>query len=144
VTADAHAVTRSRGARRWVAPATVAAAAVSAAALVWSVDPYEQGHYPTCPLLLLTGWWCPGCGALRGTHDLLHGDLAGAAACNPLLLLALPYLVLAFAAWVLRLAGRRVPSTTSAPAWTIWAVLVVVVGFGVLRNLPGTTWLSPA
>lgn len=136
--------TQPHGLRRWLAPAAVAGAAVSAAVLLRSVDPYEHGHYPTCPLVLLTGWWCPGCGALRGTHDLLHGDLAGAAARNPLLLVALPYLLLGFGAWVLRLSGRRVPSSTSAPPWTIWAVLVVVLAFGVLRNLPGMTWLSPA
>ncbi|GAB3989555.1 DUF2752 domain-containing protein [Nocardioides marmoraquaticus] len=132
------------GPRRWALPAAVLGAVGSAATVLHTVDPYEAGHYPTCPLLMLTGWWCPGCGALRGTHDLLHGDVAGTAARNPLLLLAVPYLVLALGAWLLRRTGRRVPSTTSAPPWVIWGVLAVVVVFGVLRNVPGFTWLSPA
>jgi hypothetical protein len=30
------------------------------------------------------------------------------------------------------------------PAPVLWGVLVVVLAFGVLRNLPGWSWLSPA
>jgi hypothetical protein len=37
--------------------------------------------------------------------------------------------------------GRR---ASPAPAWLAWVLLVVVVGFGVLRNLPATApWLAP-
>ena len=64
-----------------------------------------------------------------------------------LLLLAMSvsaWALILWKAWLLRRAGRRVPSTTSAPPWVIWAVFAVVVGFGVLRNLPGFAWLSPA
>ena len=86
----------------------------------------------------------PGCGALRAMHDLLHGDLAGALARNPLTVLAVPYLVLAFVTWLLRRSGRPAPRSTSLPPWTIWLLLAVVVAFGVLRNLPGWAWLSPA
>ena len=89
--------------------------------------------------------YCPGCGALRGIHDLLHGDVAGALARNPMTVLAVPYLILA----VVHL-GPRAPPATPPPArppcppWTIWLLLGVVIAFGVLRNLPGWAWLSPA
>ena len=43
----------------------------------------SPGHYPTCPFLAITGWYCPGCGSLRAVHDLLHGDLAGAVRPQP-------------------------------------------------------------
>lgn len=135
--------TAARTPGAWL-PVGVLTAVAAAATVLYTVDPNEPGHYPTCPFLMLTGWWCPGCGALRGTHDLLHGDVAGAAARNPLLLLAAPYLVVALVAWLLRRSGRRVPRSTSAPPWVIWAIFVVVIGFGVLRNLPGMAWLSPA
>jgi hypothetical protein len=115
----------------------VTALALAAAATLYSVDPHEPGHYPTCPFLATTGWYCPGCGALRALHNLLHGDLAGAVARNPLTVIAVPYLVLAWVTWVLRTAGRPAPRSTSLPAWTLWALVVLVVGFGVLRNLPG-------
>lgn len=107
------------------------------------MDPNEPGHYPTCPFLATAGFYCPGFGALRATHDLLHGDLAGALARNPLAVLAVPYLAVAFLTWVMRVSGLPTPRSTSLPPWTIWALLGVVLAFGVLRNVPGWTWLSP-
>ncbi len=119
-------------------------AGLVAAATLFTVDPNQPGHYPTCPFLATTGLYCPGCGALRATHDLLHGDLGGALARNPLAVLAVPYLALAFVSFVLRQTGRPAPRSTSLPAWTMWLLLGVVLTFGVLRNLPGFGWLSPA
>lgn len=119
-------------------------AGLAASATLYAVDPNRPGHYPTCPFLATTGWYCPGCGALRSLHDLLHGDLAGALARNPMTLVAVPYLLLAWVTWVLRSTGRPAPRSTSLPTWTIWLLLVGVVAFGVLRNLPGWARLSPA
>ena len=124
--------------------AAVSGAGLVAAATLFTVDPNQPGHYPTCPFLATTGFYCPGCGALRATHDLLHGDLAGALARNPLAVLAVPYLALAFVTFVLRQTGRPAPRSTSLPPWTLWLLLGVVLTFGVLRNLPGFGWLSPA
>ncbi len=135
------------GPRRWreaLPVLTVAAAGLAAAATLYVVDPNEPGHYPTCPFLATTGLYCPGCGALRGIHDLLHGDVAGALARNPMTVLAVPYLLAAWVAWALRAAGRPVPRSTSLPPWTLWLLLGLVVAFGVLRNVPGWDWLSPA
>ena len=122
----------------------VTGAGLAAGALLFAVDPNQPGHYPACPFLAATGWYCPGCGALRALHDLAHGDLAGALARNPMTLLAVPYIVLAWVTWILRITGRPAPRSTSLPPWTIWLTLAVVVAFGVLRNVPGWTWLSPA
>ncbi len=124
--------------------AAMTAAGLAAAAMLYAVDPNQPGHYPTCPFLALTGWYCPGCGALRGLHDLLHLDPAGALGRNPMMVLAVPYLALAWVTWILRFTGRPAPRSTSLPPWTMWTLLAVVVAFGVLRNLPGWDWLSPA
>ncbi len=122
----------------------VGAAALAGAVTLFSVDPHEPGHYPVCPFLAVSGLYCPGCGSLRAMHDLLHGDLAGALARNPLAVLAVPYLVLALVTALLRAWGRPAPSSTSLPPWAVWGVLGVVLSFAVLRNVPGWTWLSPA
>ncbi len=119
-------------------------AAAAALAVLATIDPNEPGHYPMCPLLATTGLYCPGCGSLRAVHDLLHGDLHGALARNPLTVLAVPVLLIAWLGWARRSTGRRAPHPTSLPPAAVWGVLVVVVGFWVLRNLPGMTWLSPA
>ena len=141
----------STGERRWVrslpgraVPVATAAATAVAATVLYRIDPHEPGHYPTCPFLATTGLYCPGCGSLRAVHDLLHGDVAGALARNPAVLLALPYLALALVTWLLRSTGRPVPRSTSLPAWVLWTLLGAVLAYGVLRNVPGGTWLSPA
>lgn len=131
------------GRRETLSVLAVSASAVAAGIFLATVDPNQPGHYPTCPFLAITGWYCPGCGALRAMHDLLHGDLHGALARNPLAVLAVPYLVGAWWAWALRMTGRRTPRSTSLPPWTMWLILGLVVAFGVVRNLPGWTWLSP-
>ena len=137
----------SPGSVRWreALPAAAATAAVLAAgSTLFAVDPNSPGHYPTCPVLATTGLYCPGCGALRAVHDMLHGDVAGALARNPMTVVVVPYLVLSAIFWVLRVTGRPAPRSTSLPPWTIWLLLGVVVTFGVLRNVPGWTLLSPA
>lgn len=130
--------------REALSVATVALGGLVAGVTLFVVDPNEPGHYPTCPFLATTGLYCPGCGSMRATHDLLHGDLMGALARNPLAVLAVPYLVLALLTWVLRSFGLPAPRSTSLPPWALWTLLAVVLAFGVLRNLPGWTWLSPA
>jgi len=118
----------------------------AATTLVALVDPYEGGRFPTCPLLALTGLYCPFCGGLRAVHDLTHLDLIGALERNPLVTVGLPFVVLGLLAWGQRaFTGRRMPVPSviarSLPGPMLIALLVV---FGVLRNLPGWTWLSPA
>ena len=131
---------RRRGALAFVA---TTAAAVAATATVALVSPEESGHYPTCPFLALTGLYCPGCGSLRTVHALAHGDLATAWDRNPLAMVLLPFLLVAWVAWGLRLAGVRAWHPSRVPAAWIWGLLVVVLVYWVARNVPGWTWLSP-
>lgn len=58
------------------------------------LDPAVVPIFPRCPFRLLTGYLCPGCGSQRAIHHLLNLDLPGAWRMNPLLVIALPYLLL--------------------------------------------------
>ena len=116
-------------------PLGVAAVAVSAVAFVGAVDPGEPGHYPTCPFLALTGLLCPGCGSLRAVHALTGGDVAAALGLNPLTVAVLPLLVGAWLAWLVRSATGR-PRRWLAPPAALWALVVLVCAFWVLRNVP--------
>ena len=123
-------------------PLGVAVLAAAAVGVVAVVDPNEAGHYPTCPFLAVTGHWCPGCGSLRAVHALAHGDVGTALGLNLLTVLAVVPLVVIWARWLLRTrTGAR--RSTVAPALLLWGLLVVVVAFGVLRNLPAFGWLAP-
>lgn len=132
----AHApATRPRAGRRGVLlPLAVAATGAGAAWLLAVRSPYEPLSYGICPSVLLLGLQCPGCGGLRATHDLVTGDVAGAWQANPLWVLVAPLLVAAWVLWTWR-AWRGRPAGVP-PAWLAWALLVVVVLFGVLRNVP--------
>ena len=141
--ADAGTEPRSRAWSARAVPAAVALATLAAGTMLVTVDPYEPGHYPRCPFLATTGLYCPGCGSLRAVHDLLHGDLQGALARNPAAVLAVPYLAVAVVGWGLRATGRPAPRSTSLTPWLLWTLLAGILAFGVARNLPGMSWLSP-
>ncbi|MFC8531975.1 DUF2752 domain-containing protein [Nocardia sp. NPDC057227] len=126
-----------------LAPLAVAGAGIGAAVLLHVRDPHVEGSYGVCPVYALTGWYCPGCGGLRGTHLLTEGDLLGSLHSN---ILVLP-LVLAFVLWVAdwtRRAWRgdavRVPGLER---WMLLAFLGVMTLYTVLRNSPWGGWLTP-
>jgi len=108
-----------------------ALAGAAALTYIGLVDPHRPGSvFPPCMFKLITGWNCPGCGGLRMTYDLMHGDLAAAAVDNVFVLVGLPLLL----AWVL---GRR---QTGRPPFTpavFWVVGISVVAWTIVRNLPG-------
>ena len=101
--------------------AGVASAAVAAGAGVWllrTFDPNAAGSpFPPCMFHAFTGLYCIGCGLTRALHALVHGDLAGALAMNPLGVLMLPLMDVAM-----------------EPKLWLW----VLPGYWVARNLP---WL---
>jgi hypothetical protein len=113
-------------------------AAGLAVVVLFFVDPAEHGFFPQCLFHRLTGWNCPGCGATRAAHELLRGHWATAFHDNALLLAALPLL-----AWLGVRKWLRPERKFVVRPLALWALLVVVAGFGVVRNLPGFEWLSP-
>lgn len=56
-------------------------------------DPAANSFFPRCPFYVLTGLKCPGCGTLRAIHSVLNGRFGEAIAWNPILLLAIPIVV---------------------------------------------------
>jgi Protein of unknown function (DUF2752) len=132
-TAAQHGATRPAG--RWYRRlyAVLGSGALLAGALGYLglVDPHSPDTiFPVCPFHLLTGWNCPGCGALRMTHDVLHGDLAAAITDNVFLLVGIPVL----AGWAL-LRRRRGKSPLTVPAAV--SVGIAILTWTVVRNLPG-------
>ena len=97
-------------------------------------DPAAGGPFPPCPWLALTGLQCPGCGALRGTHALLHGEVAAAWRLNPLWLVVAPVLGAALLWASARSFGVPLPPWP-VPRSGLWGMLLAVLAFGVLRNL---------
>ena len=88
-----------------------------------------------CPLYQLTGLQCPGCGNSRAVIALLRLDIASAFKYNLLFPLELGYLL-----WVLLcccVAFLHTGRFSYRPRWP-WldlTILVLVVAWGILRNL---------
>lgn len=121
-----------------VGPVVVGALALGSCAILAVVDP--AAGPPLCPLKALTGLDCPFCGGLRGTHALLQGDVSGALNQNVLLPFIMLGAVTGWVAWInASWQGRpvRVPGGRAAAV----AMLVLLVGFAVVRNLPGVAFL---
>ena len=114
---------------------------LSLLAYVALVDPARGGLYPRCPSRLVLGLDCPFCGGLRGTHDLLHGDLAGALDHNLLLPAYLVAAAVIGVCYLLPLTGRPVPRVR-LPRWALIGAAAMVVSFTVARNLPGFDYLA--
>lgn len=122
---------------RWLAPATVALVAAGWCTTAAVLNPAAVGSaLPSCPFKALTGWDCPGCGSTRMLHALVHGRPDDAAGYNVVALAALPLLIYAWFAWLLRATvGLRLPDWQTA-RWVAPAVLGVVVVWWVVRNIP--------
>lgn len=107
------------------------ALALGALAYVGLGDPHRPGFlFPPCPFRLMTGWNCPGCGGLRMTHDLLHGNLHQAVIDNVFLLAGIPALI----GWLL---WRRHTGRPLATPMMIATVVVAAIAWTVVRNMPG-------
>ncbi|MBC7912090.1 MAG: DUF2752 domain-containing protein [Pyrinomonadaceae bacterium] len=119
--------------RRWKLAAMLFTI-VAAGSYLFLFDPASGVGYPSCPFRALTGFDCPGCGSLRGLHQLLHGNLAAAFAFNPLMALSAPFVGYSFLSYaLLALRGRSLPRVF-LPARVIWLLLLLVVSFGIVRN----------
>ena len=110
--------------------------AVLAVGILSVFNPAQSQLFPPCPFRAFTGFDCPGCGSTRALHQLLHGDVAGAVALNPLLLVFAPILGYALLSTVtLAARGRPLPRPRISARW-IWALLAMIMLFWVVRNTP--------
>ena len=75
---------------------------VGGAVIYTQFDPTHYAWMPQCPLRLLTGWNCPGCGIQRALHAMLHGHFAEAFSYNYFFMFSIPYAVLLVIATILK------------------------------------------
>ncbi len=134
------------------APLFTISAVLAGTVVLAARSPHVSGSYGACPLLLLTGTYCAGCGILRASHDLAHLNIASAWQMNPLWVLAVPVIVFALLWWAwsryrvfrARRDGQTPPvSKVLSRTWGIAGVGLLVV-YSVARNVPILMpWLAP-
>ncbi|CAN5616055.1 DUF2752 domain-containing protein [soil metagenome] len=126
---------KSAAAERVLAAAGILAATTGAFAIGY-FNPTTAGFFPVCPLHAVTGLNCPGCGLTRGFHALFHGDVLGALHFNALLPVYLfvgIYFLVSLSLIVVR--GRGLSFNIFKPH-LLWGFLIVLIIFGIMRNLP--------
>lgn len=111
-------------------------------------DPHTSGSWGTCPYLAATGFYCPGCGILRGVHDVTQGDLGAALSSNLVFFAAVaPALVVAWVLWTRRAwtgePRSRAPLGRTARVLLVGAAVLLTLVFTVARNTPQGAWLAP-
>lgn len=116
------------GGRRRVPGGILTGAGLLCAGLLYGYVLIPRGFCVPCPFRLVTGWKCPGCGITGICLDLLHGRFSPG--YNWGLVLAAPW------GAALVLAERRGwrPGLVRSLSW---ALLALLLAWGVLRNLWG-------
>lgn len=147
-------VLRRSATTRLAGPLLTGAVVAAGAVALHLRDPNTRGSWGYCPVSLVLGVDCPGCGSLRAVHALTNLDVVAAASSNLMLTLAVPVAVVAWLVWLRRSWRPRPMTGPMTGAMTgpetarrlspalVWAVTgVAVVAFTVLRNLPAGAWL---
>jgi len=106
------------------------------ASVVWAFDPAVTHFLPLCPLYALTGFACPGCGLTRAFHALFHGDVITALDFNALIPIWTAVFGYLFVSLVLTAVRGRGLTWTFVTPFTLVGFLILLLTFGVLRNLP--------
>jgi hypothetical protein len=103
---------------------------------LYFVKPTHGGFYPPCPFLYLTGYYCPGCGSLRGLNCLLHGRILAALDYNPLMVISIPlilYLVISNSRIKINHKYIFTRHLFSPLFYKIFIALIIL--FGIVRNI---------
>jgi hypothetical protein len=109
------------------------AVGAAGAAVYFLLDPTRVMIFPPCLFHELTGLDCPGCGAQRALHQLLHGNVIAAIRLNAMFVLSLPLLAWIGARFLIAYC-RNKPVDIRFRWWGLYIAAWIV--FGVLRNLP--------
>jgi hypothetical protein len=112
------------------------------AAVVFFFNPITHQFYPVCQFHRLTGLNCPGCGATRALHALLHGKFFAALHNNALFVFMLGTCAIRSAWFGWNKFHGRV-NGEFLPVNFIWPLLIIALVFTMLRNLPAFAFLSP-
>ena len=99
-------------------------------------SPEESSLFPQCPVHAVTGLDCPGCGSQRAVHHLLHLQIKEAFSSNPLLIIAIPYILICI--YMEYFGGKEKYPYIRQSLYSrtaIYTVLLTIILFWIGRNL---------
>lgn len=99
----------------------------------------------SCLFNKLTGFYCPGCGMTRAVISFCHLDFIGCFRNNMLFFVFLP-LVIYYIIRVIRSYIDFALIVSIEQVYSkkvVYVLLVLVIGFGIIRNLDWFYWIQP-
>ena len=94
-----------------------------------------------CPFHKFTGLYCPGCGVTRLLFSLIKLDFYQAFRYNPLVFILL---ILGIIYWLIKIICQKFKNINLIIPNKIWYVLlIIVILFGIMRNIPFFDYLGP-
>lgn len=91
--------------------------------------------YPPCIFYDWTGLYCAGCGSGRAITNLLHGNFYIAFRMNILLFLLMPILIIDLYRYYRYNGKKKLISG--------WWLVIVIIAYTILRNVPAFSFLAP-
>lgn len=96
--------------------------------------------YIDCPIKKITGLYCPGCGVTRMLSSMLTLDFYQAFRYNPLLFINLPIILFLLIESII---AKKEPLYNKIPT-KVWVfVIIILLSYGILRNIPFFDFLAP-
>ncbi len=92
--------------------------------ILYNFDPSAYNFYPKCPLFVITGFKCPGCGVSRAFYQTLHGNIWKGLSYNPILAVVI----------IIGIFYILSSSHQKKIAWSI-VLLIVMAMWWIMRNL---------
>lgn len=100
--------------------------------------------YIPCIFHKITGFYCPGCGITRCLFSLLSGNIKQAFYYNMLVCLLFPvFLFYMGYKLYIYIVGKKDDLFVRIPKWISYLFLLLIILFGVFRNIPYFSILAP-
>lgn len=93
------------------------------------------GLYIPCPIRLITGFKCPGCGVTHYALAMIHGDIHAALEANQLVFFLAPLLLLYGLVKSYLYIKKGKTGISPLEAAVLLPVLIITISFGIYRNL---------
>lgn len=100
-------------------------------------NPEDFSLFPKCPVYVLTGYKCPGCGSQRAFHHLFLGHFRMAFQYNPLMMLLAPYVLLGV--YIEYIANQTHPLISRLRRiffgkWALLVLAIIIALYAIGRN----------
>ena len=97
-----------------------------------------------CPIRHIFHVYCPGCGVSRMLIALTKFQINKAFNYNQLAFILLPFLLLLLGDYIISyLFDKPMRIINKIPTWIYVLLAIIVISFGIIRNIPGFEYLTP-